>query len=602
MRDEECLELVHHLIEVKGSGVLRDLKELCGSDVYDNVMRRMTLALELFGQSTIWLMEIVTQLMRPLPRLMEEVLTSCFDESENLDSQFFLRIGDFVAVDPLLRIDSQLPLFPDRAQRRTALHDEELFHILRERQPANVVNVAFNALRCCPIIVCGTDKAEIVMAMRIAATFIPGIWQTPQLQTALLGFEGVVVSKPPFRLTMNELMHFTLIGCPTSAVIDPSTKAPIFSDVLVWEVNKPDPKKGYIKDVVHCQRKYATDRRRAPASASAIVAGANAAVGGVAEGVGAALAGGSTGGSFATSGLLTELFELLSVRSPVNSEEDFCLTDYTRLLLKRIFSEYAGMAALAMHVIAAPTPRVLTPSTSTAGSLQPRAAVSTVAQSLPDGTESATSTTAHQPNSTQQQEGQRNHAHVDPAQRSPPLLAVHGNAAAAVTGGTSSEQSNVTATPPRQQPGASQSTSFPLGYTPNTTGSSVGGGPSENPLFTDDRAYQVPPSSTSTSGAQFPALPNRGGTMGSPRGPPPPPFSVQPQLPFTLSESDVRNVLESKLGYPSKLHAGDVSIVANVIRRMILAWRWHEESTSKTPGAGYRLGSFNVFLSATSEQ
>jgi hypothetical protein len=79
----------------------------------------------------------------------------------------------------------------------------------------------FNALRCVPVVVCGAAEEEVLDAMRVAATFVPGLYQSTRakLEMALLPFPSKP-SEPSRRVTFDDIDRYAVVGCHTSSILD----------------------------------------------------------------------------------------------------------------------------------------------------------------------------------------------------------------------------------------------------------------------------------------------------------------------------------------------------------------------------------------------
>ncbi|CUG26932.1 Hypothetical protein, putative [Bodo saltans] len=361
--DEEAVDIADRLITLKGTKVLRPLEVVCGDD-YVRVEDKIGRALFAFSMDTVFLLEHMTQMMQPLPRLFEQRIgegMACHwpandaepvaNDPVNLNgslgedtntNRFFLKIGDFIAVDPKLRRDP--PQIPANQHTEFSwLSEGRLFATLREFGVHEIVTVMFHALACRPIIVCGEDEEDVLEAMRIASTFVPGVLQS--------GRDRFGVGVMPFdatgkvRVTYEHLEKYAVIGCHPSSILYTEDRATrrYLSAPCVWHIHTYSTapqltgKKGgrsrtikvyghpytlQVKPTVQPQQ-TAEKLHQDPFDRfmSSITY---------------------------TPPLLLEVFDLLSQRITRPKEED-ALSHYLRLTLKRIFVDYASMAACVLH-------------------------------------------------------------------------------------------------------------------------------------------------------------------------------------------------------------------------------------------------------------
>ena len=366
--DDEIVEILDALITKKGTGELRTLRDLCGFDEFEKSSNQMRRTVWTFSQDTVWLMENVLQVMMPLARVLErplgELLTANWtwadsrshsgtpSESRGSHSAgikedvpqttvrlprqppdaFYFKIGDCLVVEPSLRMTPPFPPM-NSLTAFTMIHEEGFFHALKEHGVTSILTVIFNALRCVPIIVCGDDAEDVAMAMRIAATFVPGLFQSKQnwLQAAMCNFPM------KHRVAPEHLLRYALIGCPTEAILFDGK--PIYPSACVWQVQKAqrDKKGALVKgrtanifgSPYNVLARAAMEHRAGPA-AFVDPFGLDAVH--IPFGV----------------GLLHEVHDILNIKSTSPAEE-MALSNFLRLTVKRIFLEYGTMAALVMQ-------------------------------------------------------------------------------------------------------------------------------------------------------------------------------------------------------------------------------------------------------------
>lgn len=348
-----ALDIVHRLVTTKGCGVLRSLSDICATNGFDDAQAMIQRTMWAFALDTVWLMENMIQVMRPLPDLLEQPLGDILAaqwpthaateraDDLNVDSPipsnpFILKIGDCVVVDPYLR---RSPPAPQASEHElfTYLLEGNLYSVLREYGTQPALALMFNALACRPVVVCGEDEGEVLQAMRLASTFVPGIFQSRDKQTLMVGVLPFS-SAQKVRVTYEHLERYAVTGCPVHAILDEKTQKPFLPSAFVWHVQSSTLPSGRGKN---------TQRSRTVAfyGPTYNVAKPPPSSERTAERMSYA---DPTDPSLSlpsqATGLLTEVHDLLALR-PSTRGEEHSLTNYLRLTLKRIFLDYGTMAA-----------------------------------------------------------------------------------------------------------------------------------------------------------------------------------------------------------------------------------------------------------------
>lgn len=378
--DDEVIDTLDALITKKGIGELRTLAVVCGFDAFETATQQIRRTVWTFSQDTVWLMENVLQVMMPLARVLErplgELLTANWTWTDAHSSAgtpseggrgsgaqptrfptddkkspaaaaapavpashsppnaaFYFKIGDCLVVEPSLRLTPPFPPM-NSLTAFTMIHEETLFQALKEHGVAPMLAVMFSALRCVPIVVCGDDVEDVASAMRIAATFVPGLFQS-----ASKGIGAAMCNFPmKHRVAPEHLLAHALIGCPSDAILFEGK--PIYpAACAVWHVQKA------VRD-----RKGLLVKSR---TATLFAQPYNVAGKGQAEHRAVPAAFVDPFGLDAVHvpvgvGLLHEVHDILTIRS-TSPAEGMALSNFLRLTLKRVFLEYGTMAALAMQ-------------------------------------------------------------------------------------------------------------------------------------------------------------------------------------------------------------------------------------------------------------
>lgn len=355
-----AVEIVNRLVTLKGAGVLRELPAICADDGFNEVQRMIQETMWAFALDTVWLVENMIQVMRPLPDLLEQPLGAILAaqwpsheskgksdaESTPVDSAgapptnpFIFKIGDAVVVDPLLR-RSPPPPQPSDHEVFTYLLEGNLFSTLRDYGVTASVALIYNCLACKPVIVCGDDVDEVLTAMRVASTFVPGLFQSrgERLGVGLLPFEQ---SAGKSRVTYEHLERYAVIGCPVGAILD-EKQHPILGRAFVWHVQGSRQGDRRRRDAPRCRTiafhgaTYDVSKPLTTAAQAAERMGhADPFDAGLVPPVGSA------------TGLLVEVADLLGLRTDRN--EELALTNYLRLTIKRVFLDLGMMAACVLN-------------------------------------------------------------------------------------------------------------------------------------------------------------------------------------------------------------------------------------------------------------
>jgi hypothetical protein len=361
--DDEVIDILNALITKKGTGELRPLMDVCGAEEFDRATNQIRRTVWTFSQDTVWLMENVLQVMMPLARVLErplgELLTANWTWTESHSSAatpseggrgsgadpkpvkpssphspqdaFYFKIGDCLVVEPSLRLTPPFPPM-NSLTSYTMIHEETLFHALKEHGVSPILTVMFNALQCVPIVVCGDDVEDVASGMRIAATFVPGLFQSEQrrLDAAMCNFPM------KHRVAPEHLLRYALIGCPTEAILFDGK--PIYPAACVWHVQKAvRDKKGFLV------KSRTANVFGAPYNISGKGAEHRAVPAAFVDPFGLDAVHIPVG-----VGLLHEVHDILSIRGTSASEE-MALSNFLRLTIKRVFLEYGTMTALVMQ-------------------------------------------------------------------------------------------------------------------------------------------------------------------------------------------------------------------------------------------------------------
>ncbi|RNF00726.1 hypothetical protein TraAM80_07451 [Trypanosoma rangeli] len=344
----EAVELAENLINGRGTVPLRPLDVVCGP-CYTVALEEMKSLLHYYSLDVPTLLEgalgtlpsAFQVLHSPFPELAQ-------DETKGhaLDAPQFFNVGELRVLDPLrsdvnFSLNDCLPSW----SHFTALYDPYLYSTLRNYGAQHVVGLAYNALRCKPIIVCGYDENSVVDAMKVACLFVPGLLQGREHALRL----GIIPFTSSQLLSAEDIHRFAVVGCHVNAAL--LYGAPRFAQACTWHVGRHETTRGGCTMKLYGEQ-YDSSRTighypSLSVLAPSLTADADAARTPLTTWLSSLLQSLAEPEERA-GGLLWELADVLR-QKVVNTAQEAALSDHVRLLLKRLLFDYCSHASLLLQ-------------------------------------------------------------------------------------------------------------------------------------------------------------------------------------------------------------------------------------------------------------
>ncbi|RNF18395.1 uncharacterized protein Tco025E_04512 [Trypanosoma conorhini] len=242
----EAVELVESPIARRGHSPLRPPEVVCGK-CYAGALEEMERTLcHYFSLDATPLMEDASG---TLPSALE-VLHPPFPElsqgdeerRDASDSPHFINVGELHVLHPLCP-DCTLPLSScsPASTHFTVLYDPrpKFYNTLRNYAARHAMEVAYSALRCKSIIVCGWDGASVVEAVKVACLFVPGLLQGREYTLRLC----ILPANSSQLLSAEGILHrFAVAGCHVNAALRHG--APQFAQTCTWHAGRQGKARG----------------------------------------------------------------------------------------------------------------------------------------------------------------------------------------------------------------------------------------------------------------------------------------------------------------------------------------------------------------------
>jgi hypothetical protein len=346
----------------RGAEVLRPVRamyEWRPEYSYGDVQRLFNRSIETLPMDSVWLTEHFISTMIPMSELLQRNLEQIFGEGTD---RLQFRIGEYTAVDPAVEqwrvpVCGHYPSLLD-TKEMSVLRSDLLYPTLAAFGGHAVLNVAYNALKGVPIIVCGRSIATVLEAIRVAVLFVPGFGQSrTAYQVGLIPFEKGEGSTT--RVNAEHVMRNAIVGCHVDCVLS-EDETPYLGNVCIWKIDQHQcakapkdktPDRYFLESTVVGQR-YGGD---APCGPISLDKNGNI----ESEGLPVGVAGKCNGY------MMEELGQVLApqyctysdkpqtammVRDEAHSHP---LSNYIRLILTRLFVELTTMASLMLFEIRA---------------------------------------------------------------------------------------------------------------------------------------------------------------------------------------------------------------------------------------------------------
>lgn len=341
----------------RGAETLRSVRSMFEwrqDQSYAEVQRLFNRSIETLPMDSVWLTEHFISTMLPAADLLQRNLEQIFGETT---ARMQFRIGEFAAVDPAVEewrvpVSGHFPPITD-TKDMSILRSDFLYPTLAAFGAHAVLNVAYNALRGIPVIVCGRSIATVLEAIRVVTMFVPGFGQSKTAyQVGLIPFEK---GDGRTRVNAEHVMRNAVVGCHVDCMLS-EDETPYLGNVCIWKIEQRQCTKEKSADRYFLESSVIGQRYGGDAPCSPISLDRNGNV--ETEALPAAVAGKSNG---------YMLEEIGNVLSPQYSSSDrphaamvvrdeahsHPLSNYLRLTLTRIFIELAAMASLMLHEIRA---------------------------------------------------------------------------------------------------------------------------------------------------------------------------------------------------------------------------------------------------------